>query len=121
SGAIRQRHLEWYADQSDRAAIGLQGADQRRWLARLDADAANIWEAARWAVAAIGPGEPDRWARVVHAQPLLSRIWRYWFARGAATEAYGWLRRLLDDLGTPPDSPEVRRARGFALGSACVL
>jgi predicted ATPase/DNA-binding XRE family transcriptional regulator len=117
----RQRHLAFYAAQSERAARLLQGPEQERWIARLDADAPDVWAAARWAAAEPRPGEPGRWERVPLGQPLLSRIWRYWFLRGSAGEAYWWLRRLLDGMGPVPETNDALRARAFGLGSACVL
>ncbi|HZT52865.1 MAG TPA: helix-turn-helix domain-containing protein [Gaiellaceae bacterium] len=117
----RQRHLAFYAAQSERAADLLQGPEQEWWIARLDADAPDIWAAARWATAAPRRGEPGRWERVPLGQPLLSRLWRYWFLRGSAAEAYAQLRHLLDGMGPVPETAGALRARAFGLGSACVL
>ncbi|MGK5643596.1 hypothetical protein ACSNOK_36090, partial [Streptomyces sp. URMC 126] len=40
--AVRDRHLRYYLALAERAEPGLRGADQRTWLARLDAEAGNL-------------------------------------------------------------------------------
>ncbi|RKT72181.1 putative ATPase [Saccharothrix variisporea] len=67
--AVRARHAEHYRALARRADPELRGADQLEWLARLDADAANL----RAAVA----GDADA-ARAL--------AW-YWFLRGRIGEA----------------------------------
>ncbi|XVV03234.1 BTAD domain-containing putative transcriptional regulator [Actinosynnema sp. CA-248983] len=67
--AVRARHAAHYRALAERADPELRGPDQLRWLARLDADAANL----RAAVA----GDPGA-ARAL--------AW-YWFLRGRVREA----------------------------------
>jgi len=118
---VRQRHLAFYATQSARATPLLQGAEQQRWIRRLDADLPDILAAADWSAARCAPGEPDREQRLALGLPMLSQIWRYWFLSGSSAAGYGRLLELLDLTGSQPWSDTMRRARASGLGGACVL
>ncbi len=67
--AVRARHADHYRALAERAGPELRGPDQLRWLARLDADAANL----RAAVAG-------------DAGAARALAW-YWFLRGRVREA----------------------------------
>ncbi|MES9605036.1 BTAD domain-containing putative transcriptional regulator [Actinomadura sp. NPDC000929] len=78
---------------AERAAGGLTGPDQARWLARLDVESANLRAALDAA------GSADEALRLVNAL-----AW-YWFLRGRLTEA---LRSLEAALARDGGSPDVR-------------
>ncbi|WP_040836722.1 BTAD domain-containing putative transcriptional regulator [Nocardia brevicatena] len=101
SEAVHRVHHEYYLRLAERAEAELYGADQQRWLGRLDADFANLRAALD---GFLRTGDADRALRMVTA---LS--W-YWQLRGRLTEA----RRLLDAalaLGGNPRLAALARVR----------
>ncbi|MFG1649452.1 BTAD domain-containing putative transcriptional regulator [Micromonospora sp. NPDC049275] len=94
--AVRTRHAAYYTDLAERADPQLRGADQRRWLALLDAETANLR-------AALAHGGGLRLA--------VALSW-YWYLRGRLTEA----RRALAVAGDPAQESRAAPWRiGFAL------
>ncbi|MER5646843.1 BTAD domain-containing putative transcriptional regulator [Streptosporangium sp. NPDC002524] len=90
---VRLRHLRHYTGLAERAAPRLYEADQRLWLRRLDADAANLRAALN---AAVRNGDADGALRLAGAM-----AW-YWFLRGRLTEARRSLAAALAVPGEPP-------------------
>ncbi|MCX5065491.1 winged helix-turn-helix domain-containing protein [Micromonospora lupini] len=93
---VRTRHAAYYTELAERADPELRGAEQRRWLALLDTETANLR-------AALTHGGGLRLA--------VALSW-YWYLRGRLTEA----RRALAVAGEP--AQEFRAAPwrvGFAL------
>ncbi|GAA0813874.1 BTAD domain-containing putative transcriptional regulator [Spirilliplanes yamanashiensis] len=97
AGAVRARHVSYYTELAERADPLLRGPGQREWLARLDAESANLR-------AALAHGGSLRLANAL--------TW-YWYLRGRYTEA----RRAL--AGASGDADDRARAAvwraGFAL------
>ncbi|MGX7828414.1 BTAD domain-containing putative transcriptional regulator [Actinokineospora sp. 24-640] len=93
---VRLRHAEFHLGLAERADPLLRGADQREWLHRLDADAANL----RLAVETfVDLGAADEALRLVDAL-----AW-YWFLRGRFAEG----RRLFAAaLALPGGSADAR-------------
>ncbi len=75
---LRRRHRRYYTELAEEAERHLYGHDQRRWLRRLDAEAANLRAALDGAVA---DRDPEGGLRLVNAM-----TW-YWFLRGRLAEA----------------------------------
>jgi tetratricopeptide (TPR) repeat protein len=75
--ATRERGARHLATVSAAAGIGLSGPDRRLWRARLDAEAADLLEAVRWAVAT---------DRAELAVGLAAPLARWWWARGLLAE-----------------------------------
>jgi predicted ATPase len=69
----RERWFRHLATVSAAAGVGLSGPDRRMWLARLDAEAADLQDAVRWAV------DTDRAELAV---ALAAPLARWWWARG---------------------------------------
>ncbi|MEV1179553.1 AfsR/SARP family transcriptional regulator, partial [Nonomuraea sp. NPDC049784] len=99
---IRRRHRTHYTQLAERAEPQLYGPDQRRWLQRLDAEAANLHDALDDAAR---QGEADLALRLANAL-----TW-YWFLRGRLTDARRSLRTALDARG---EAPPAARARAMA-------
>ena len=74
SGRLRVRHRRYYTNFAERAAPRLRRHDQRSWLRRLDAEAANL----RSALDSALNDHHDDALRMVNAL-----AW-YWFLRGQA-------------------------------------
>ena len=78
-------HAGVFLTLAEQAAPELQGADQRRWLDRLERDHDNLRKAFAWFV-----GRPD----ATDAVRLTFALWRFWQKRGYLDEA----RRLMDSI-----------------------
>nr|WP_311132657.1 BTAD domain-containing putative transcriptional regulator [Nonomuraea gerenzanensis]SBP01143.1 multi-domain regulatory protein [Nonomuraea gerenzanensis] len=99
--AVRERHLRHYLDLAEQAEPHLRGPRQQAWLARLDAEAANLRSALQEAVL------PDAAAR------LATALCWWWLLRGRLTEGR---RALSAVLAVAPDSAGLRVLEGaFAL------
>lgn len=99
---VRARHAAYYTELAESADPGLRGTDQQRWLARLDAETANLRSA------------------LVHGGGLRLAValsW-YWYLRGRLTEA----RRALAVRGDPAQESRAAAWRvGFALLQGAVI
>ena len=82
---VRTAHAAVFLAFAERAAPLLQGADQARWLDRLELDHDNVRAVLAWAVER---PDPDIAVRLAFA------MWRFWQQRGYLTEARG----LLDSM-----------------------
>ncbi|NJP89485.1 AfsR/SARP family transcriptional regulator [Nonomuraea sp. FMUSA5-5] len=111
--AVRDAHLRHYLDLAVRAEPGLYGPEQRDWLLRLDAEAANM-RAALDTAAARGDGHSA--ARLVNAL-----AW-YWFLRGRLAEGR---RAMAQALSVPEGADDGgaarRRAAAWEVGFALCL
>ncbi|MEU8323769.1 BTAD domain-containing putative transcriptional regulator [Nonomuraea sp. NPDC048881] len=84
-GEARGRHLRYYTDLAERAEPELRGPGQREWLARLDAEAANLRAALEEAV---GTGD------AVLAGRLAAALSWWWLLRGRLHEGRRSLARV---------------------------
>ncbi|PZG02487.1 BTAD domain-containing putative transcriptional regulator [Micromonospora deserti] len=94
--AVRARHASYYTELAERADPLLRGSEQRAWLARLDAEAANLR-------AALAHGGGLRLANAL--------TW-YWFLRGRLSEAR---RGLAGEGDTAARAQAAVWRAGFAL------
>ena len=94
-GALRERHGDFYADLAQSAEPFLRGPEQRRWLRRLDVEAANLR-------AALDTAVQD--GAAVRALRLVSGLAWYWFLRGRLGEARRALTTALA-TATPATAP----------------
>ncbi|MER5786264.1 BTAD domain-containing putative transcriptional regulator [Streptomyces mobaraensis] len=105
---VRDRHLRHYLGLAERAEPRLRGGEQRTWLARLDADAANLRAALDEAVRRAGEG-----GGTDEAVRLATALCWWWLLRGRLHEAR---RALAAVLAVAPDAAALRaRHRAFAL------
>lgn len=103
----RLRHAEHYLAVAAQAAVGLRGADQGAWAARLRHDQANLGAALGWLLAS---GRHEGAAR------LAADVQRFWWMRGQLGEGRRWLGRV---LAAPERIPTPLLARLWhALGNA---
>jgi class 3 adenylate cyclase len=92
------------------AVANLTGPGQGKWLARLDADQANLRRAAEYAA-----GRPDGTAVVLRLGVALDR---YWWARSRLQEAFGLLVPVLRRPGADADPALFAAALVTATGAA---
>jgi predicted ATPase/DNA-binding XRE family transcriptional regulator len=88
AAAVAAAHCAHYLSVAETAAPHLTGPGQGRWLARLDAEQANLRRAAEHAA-----GRPDGTSRVLRFGAALRR---YWLTRVRHEEAVGLLIPALD-------------------------
>ncbi|MGK5498784.1 AfsR/SARP family transcriptional regulator [Streptomyces sp. URMC 125] len=106
--AVRDRHLRYYLALAERAEPRLRGADQRIWLARLDAEAGNLRAALDEGIRRPAEGGA---AEAVRLATALS--W-WWLLRGRLTEARRSLAAVLAAAGgSAPETALLHAA--FAL------
>ena len=88
AAAAAAAHSQYFLALVEAAAPHLEGPDQGRWFARLDADHANLRRAAEHAAS-----DPDGTTRVLRCGVALRG---YWLARSRCREALGLLLPVLD-------------------------
>jgi predicted ATPase len=98
AAAAAAAHCAHYLSVAETAAPHLTGPDQGNWLARLDADQANLRRAAAHAA-----GDPDGTAPVLRFGAALRR---YWMTRSRAAEPFALLVPALE-------RPEARADPGL--------
>jgi predicted ATPase/class 3 adenylate cyclase len=103
--AAAAAHSQYFLALAEAAGPHLEGPDQGRWFARLDADHANLQRAAEHAAS-----DPDGTAGVLRCGVALRG---YWLARSRCREALGLLLPVLD-------RPEAR-ADPSLFGAALVI
>ncbi|MGK5448331.1 BTAD domain-containing putative transcriptional regulator [Streptomyces radiopugnans] len=91
--AVRDRHLRYYLALAERAEPGLRGADQRTWLARLDAEAGNLRAALDEGIRRAAEG------RAAEAVRLATALSWWWLLCGRFTEARRSLAAVLAVAG----------------------
>jgi non-specific serine/threonine protein kinase len=94
--AVEAAHCAHYLSVAEAAAPHLTGPDQGSWLARLDADQANLRRAAEHAAS-----RPNGIAEVLRLGAALKR---YWIARSRDGEAFALLMPVLDRPDARSDS-----------------
>ncbi|MGW0733070.1 BTAD domain-containing putative transcriptional regulator [Streptomyces sp. NPDC002851] len=106
----RERHLAYYVEVVERAEERLRGPEQRVWLGRLDAEAANVRGALAYAVRREDAGSALR---------LVNGLAWFWFLRGRFAEA----RRSLDLALAVGGAPGRGRAaaRSWRAGMSLML
>jgi hypothetical protein len=96
AAAVAAAHCAHFLAVAEQAAAYLTGPEQGEWLARLDADQANLSRAAGYAA-----DRPEGTAVVLRLGVALDR---YWWARSRLQEAFGLLVPVLrrPDAGADP-------------------
>jgi predicted ATPase/class 3 adenylate cyclase len=107
--SVQARHRDWFVARVQEAVGELSGADQRRWLDRLELEHDDIRAVLDRAVAA--PDPPV-------AIGVAFSMWRFWQKHGHLAEA----RRRLEAMESAPwshDDPRLRAKLLEALGGTC--
>jgi tetratricopeptide (TPR) repeat protein len=112
---VRDRHRDFYLAFAEDAERALQGADQVRWLPRLEIDHDNMRAALRWSLQREATEQALR---------LGSALWPFWDTHGYISEGREWLEELLARgaaLSGPGLTLASRRARAKVLDGAAYL
>jgi non-specific serine/threonine protein kinase len=89
--AIRRAHADYFLRFAAETRVGIEGAEQRTWLARLMPELDNLRAALEWSWPR---GEPDADRAVAAA---LDAVWKSWYVTGQQGEEWRWLERALTD------------------------
>lgn len=84
--ATRDRHAAWCLSLSQQAHSGIMGANQRRWVERLEREHPNLRAALTWL--------SDR-GEITSALRVANGLFVFWFLRGYLREGAAWIERLL--------------------------
>jgi tetratricopeptide (TPR) repeat protein len=98
TGAVQDRHRDWFLALAERAAPMLSRAEQRHWLDRLELEHDNIRAVLDRSIARPDPAT---------AIQLGFAMWRFWQKRGHLAEA----RHRLEAMEAAPWSVDDRRLR----------
>lgn len=109
---LAERYAAYYVALAEEAEPHTRRHEQLEWLARLDAEDANLQAVLRWG---LGDAQQSATARTLGLR-LAGALWYYWFLRGRHSEAYHWLE---SSAAHDPDVPAVVRARAL-LGAAWI-
>lgn len=102
---VQRRYAEYFLQVAEQAEAGLSGAEQGKWMARLNAELSNVRGALRWFL--------DQGA-VEQVLRLAAALFWYWRPRGSLSEGRRWLQEGLargDEV-----APSVRAKALWALG-----
>jgi predicted ATPase/class 3 adenylate cyclase len=99
AGILRERHLDWYLRQAEKAELGQHRPDEEYWLDYCDVENDNFR-------AALEIAEPRIRLRLVAA------FWNYWYVRGRLTEGRSWLDRALSHKSIQPDTLKAAALNG---------
>ena len=113
AAAVAAAHCAHFLSVAEAAAAYLTGPEQGSWLARLDADQANLRRAAGHAA-----GRPDGTALVLRLGVALDR---YWIARSRQQEAFGLLVPALRRPDARADPALFAAALVTAASVACFI
>ena len=106
--ATEHAYVGYFHSLAEEAYVELVGAQQCTWLARLDAEDANIRAALLWD---LEHGLAESAVRMARA------LWRYWSARGRLIEGRSWLERALSLPAVAQAPVSVRADAHNALGN----
>jgi len=90
--ALQRRHAEEMQALALRAESELTGADQERWLARLEVEHDNLRAALRWTLANEDRGDIGDAGRALR---LVGALWRFWHTRAYLAEGRRWIAEAL--------------------------
>jgi non-specific serine/threonine protein kinase len=105
----RRAHTSHYLSFAEDAEKGLTGAEQKKWLLRLDREQDNLRAALRWAI---------EHHEVDTAQRMAGALQPFWFRRGHWSEGRRWLE---DSLAMEPNATLNQSIRTNALYGAGML
>lgn len=105
TSSVRERLVDWCLAFGDRAAAGLESADERRWLARVDRELPTLYATLSSLVSA---QDARRAARIVSA------IGWFWAHRGPMVEGRRWFSEILAVDAARPQLRERERADATA-------
>jgi len=93
--AIRSAHALYYLTLAEEAEPHLRGAEQTRWLARLEQEHENLRGALSWLLERAKMGAQEGTEQAERALRLGAALLRFWYIRGHFREGQTFLERAL--------------------------
>ncbi len=116
---IREAHAWYYLALAEQAEPHLRGAEQTRWLARLEQEKENLLAALAWLLERARSEEEGK-QQAEHALRLCAALYWFWYIRGYLREGRTFLERALL-LGAGVAAPVRARALSAAGELALVV
>ena len=85
--AVRTRHLRFFVSLAKEAEPQLSGAEQVKWLSRLEQEHENLRAALRWSLSGTG--------KIEAGAQLTCAVFQFWQVRGYWFEGRSWLMEML--------------------------
>ncbi|HEX6552282.1 MAG TPA: LuxR C-terminal-related transcriptional regulator [Ktedonobacteraceae bacterium] len=112
---VRQVHTAYYLRLAEEAEAYLFGAEQVRWLDRLEQEYANMRAALSWAVEQAESEEAgQKVEQAERALRLAAALVRYWAVRGSLSGGFSWLERVLAATSSVSTPLRMRALSGTA-------
>lgn len=116
----RNHHLRYFVALAEQAALHFTGAEEGRWMLRLEAEHANLRAALEWALHQCDANSAAR---------ICGALWRFWHTRGYIAEGRQWIATVLSmadesdstGAGVRPVAMLDKTVRAQALKGAGVL
>ncbi|MBM3137415.1 MAG: tetratricopeptide repeat protein, partial [Chloroflexi bacterium] len=89
---LRRRHLEYFTGFTEKIAPELWRGEQVRWMDRLEQEHDNLRVALEWSLC--GECGPDL---LIPGMRIAGAISLFWLVRGHWSEAWTWMRRLMEN------------------------
>jgi tetratricopeptide (TPR) repeat protein len=102
AAALHQRHAAYYLALAERAEPQLHGAEQARWLDRLEAEHDNMRAALAWSQTVAERRANGAPAAADLGLRLASALGWFWYMRGYWSEGHAWLAGALARGGAAP-------------------
>jgi predicted ATPase/transcriptional regulator with XRE-family HTH domain/Tfp pilus assembly protein PilF len=110
--ALQREHARYFMQWAEAAEIGLTGAQQAEWFARVEDAHDNIRAALRWAREQSARAQPE--AGEIGMR-IAGALWRFWYIRGYHSEGR---TQLAAALAGGPGRAEMRTIRAKVLNGA---
>lgn len=108
-GLLQRCHADYFLRFAQQAAPALLGAEQERWLNRLEIDHDNLRAALAWALASDA---------LPLALDLALALGQFWWRHGHIAEARTWLQRILPRWAEPTPAEQQKIATALYLAGA---
>jgi len=92
---LRRKHLEYYTGYTEKIAPELWRGEQVRWMDRLEQEHDNLRVALEWSLC--GECGSDL---LIPGMRIAGAVSLFWLVRGHWSEAWTWMRRLLENTET---------------------
>ncbi|MCW3054200.1 MAG: transcriptional regulator, LuxR family, partial [Chthonomonadales bacterium] len=98
--AVRAQHRNYFVQLAESAEPHLRGAEQQRWLDRLEAEQENLNSALEFAFSVPPASDPGDNSKDLSGARLAAALGWFWHTRGTAIEGLRWMEKALEYGGS---------------------
>jgi predicted ATPase/DNA-binding CsgD family transcriptional regulator len=117
--AVRAAHAAWCTALAETAEGAMTGADQARWLERLEIERANLQGALEWSLGSTAEDTAEPGGRSELALRLAGAMTLFWLGRRRMSEGRAWLERCA--AGAPGAPPRLRVKALWGAGATAAM